>query len=107
MKYMAKNMLNIDTSTMGSNARHICYKYGFSIEDLLMLSMSKIRKEVHNKWFSSINAEYLPCAHGIKHMIGIKEERYIMIGVENDQYIRDLDYTNEVCDLFINFFCTL
>ena len=92
---------------MGSNARHICYKYGFSIEDLLMLSMSKIKKEVHDKWFSGINAEYLPCAHGIKHMIGIKKERYIMIGLENDQYIRDLDYTNDVCDLFINFFCTL
>ena len=69
--------------------------------------MSKIKKEVHDKWFSGINAEYLLYAHGIKHMIGIKEERYIMIGLENDLYIRDLDYTNDVCDLFINLFCTL
>ena len=74
MKYMAKNMLNIDTSTMGRNVRYICYKYGVSIDELLMFSIGKIKKEVYNKWISGINSEYLPYAHGIKHMIGIKEE---------------------------------
>ena len=95
LKYMAKYMLNSHTSTMCRNIRHICYKYKINIDDILTMSAGKIRKVVYNKWFSSINPDYPIHANVIKDMLGIKEERYTRI------------LSNEECNFFIEFLCTV
>ena len=97
IKYMATHMLKLDTSTMCRNIRHICYKYDYNIEDILTLPLGRIRKEVHAKWLNGINAEYHAQANGVKEMLGIIEERNIRIW----------NITNEECNLFIEFLCTM
>ena len=95
IKYMAKHMLNINTSTMCRNMKYLCYKYEVSIDDILTKSTGRIRKDVYNKWFSGVNAEYSTHANVIKDMLGIKEERYTRI------------LSNEECNIFIEFACTV
>ena len=84
---------------MCRNIRHIlCYKYKINIYDILTMSAGKIRKVrkvVYNKWFSSINPDYPIHANVIKDMLGIKEERYTRI------------LSNEECNFFIEFLCTV
>ena len=48
INYMSKHMLNSNTSTMCRNMKHICYKYKISMEDILIKSTGRIRKDVYN-----------------------------------------------------------
>ena len=65
------------------------------MEDILIKSTGRIRKEVYNNWFSGINPEYSTYANVIKDMLGIKEERYSRI------------FSNDECNFFIEFLCTV
>ena len=95
IKYMTKHMLNSNTSTLCRIMKYICYKYKVSMEDILIKSTGRIRKEVYNNWFSGINPEYSTYANVIKDMLGIKEERYSRI------------FSNDECNFFIEFLCTV
>ena len=95
LKYMAKHMLQSHSSTMCRNMRHLCYKYDLRIDNILASSIGSTRKEVYNKWFSSVNESYPIHAKVVKDMLGIKEERYTRI------------LSNDDCNLVIEFLCTL
>ena len=97
INYMSKHMLNSNTATLCRNMKHICYKYKISMEHIFIKSTGRIRKEVYiyNNWFSAINPEYSTYANVIKDMLGIKEERYSRI------------FSNDECNFFIEFLCTV
>ena len=95
LKYTTKYLINLNISTMCRDTLGTYALYKINIDDILTMSAWKIRKVVYNKWFSSINSDYPIHANVIKDMLGIKEERYTRI------------LSNEECNFFIEFLCTV
>ena len=95
LNHMSKNRLYIHSSTLGRNMTHLMYKYGLKIEDMISLPKNRIKDHCYNKWSTNIIAEYPHYAQIIRDMFAMKEGRCNRI------------FTNEDCNLIINFFCTI
>ena len=95
IKYVADNMINSHTSTLGKNMRHLTYKYDIDINDMLSFSKGKMRQKCYQKWKTGIDQSYPAHASVVKDMIGIKEERYTRI------------LSNDECNIIIESTCTM
>ena len=95
IKYIADNMINSHSSTLGKNMRHLTYKYDIDINDILSFSKGRMSQKCHHKWKTGIDKIYPAHASVVKDMLGIKEERNTRI------------LSNDECDIIIESTCTM
>ena len=95
IKYIADNMINSHSSTLGKNMRHLTYKYDIDINDILSFSKGKMSKKCHHRWKTGIDKIYPAHASVVKDMLGIKEERNTRI------------LSNDECDIIIESTCIM
>ena len=95
VKFTASNITNLHSSTLYNNIRYLQHKYDMSIEDILSMSKRKVNETCHLKWLSTVNQDYPIYASIIRDMMCMKEDRCTR------------NFTNEECDGFISFLCTI
>ena len=68
----------------------IRHKYGFDIENILIMSKNKIKDLVTSRWKADINPDYSLYAQIISEMIAMKEERCTRTFLNDDcKFIMD------------------
>ena len=78
IEYMADNMINSHTSTLGKNMRHLTYKYDMSRETIMTYSKSKMKKYCKDKWFVGFEELYPTYASIIRDMVMMMEDQCII-----------------------------
>ena len=80
---------------MGANLRLISSKLGLLLEELLSLSLTKLKSLCYDKWYENVNNEHKVHANVIRDLIEMKE-------TSSHGF-----FTKEFCDSIIQDLCVL
>ena len=81
-------------STFGHNIRHLYMKYGLTFDDLLKMSMMKIKDIFYCKWFDTLNDNSVYSAVMTRELSLMKDGTYLNI------------FNDEQMNILINLLCT-
>ena len=92
--FMANLMKSNCNSIFGHNIRHLYLKYGLSLEDILRMSMNKIKDKFYCKWLDSLNDNSVYSAVMTRELCLMKDGTYLGV------------FNTEQNNLLINHLCT-